>query len=155
MDRAGAASTDIVYAIVRRLKDRWRETYAADDINWQIWANDICREPTHRHDALINEPPPRSLIHLFRHSPVQNDAVVASVGRQNDLVIDILDDVEEQLDELDRDVSTRFQRLRRNLKRQRMHAIALRNSLHPEERPDSARILDTAENLDDVDHPEE
>eukprot|EP00474_Spongospora_subterranea_P004523 CRZ04981.1 hypothetical protein [Spongospora subterranea] len=74
-DRAGAASNDVVSTIMNQLRNRWGTTYMSQSINWQIWANSISIEPINRHEALIAQPPPMDIIHLFRHSPTDSDVL--------------------------------------------------------------------------------
>jgi hypothetical protein len=86
-----------VFGIVNRLRDRWGTTYVSQSINWEIWANDISQKPTHQRGPIINQPPPHDIIHLVRHSLTDGGALVASVRRDNNIVIAILDDMQKQL----------------------------------------------------------
>jgi hypothetical protein len=151
-DRAGAASNVAVFEIVSRLRDRWSTTNVSQNINWEIWANEIAQKPTHEHEFLISQPPPRDIIHLFRHSPTDGDAVVSSVRRDNNMVIAVLEDLEAQLKEIEHDFTARFNRMLAGINRYQLQAIALHNALRPEEHPFNAAILEQIDNLDDFDH---
>ena len=97
VDRAGAASNDVISTIVNQLRERWGTTYVSQSINWQIWANSISSESAHLHGALVSEPPPTDIIHLFRHSPADGDVIVASLRQDNTTSLAILDDVLQQV----------------------------------------------------------
>ena len=109
-------------------------------------------QPNHRRADLINTPPPHDIIHLFRHSPTDGDALLASIRRDNNMALAILDDAQTQLETIEHDLTTRFQAMRNNLDRYRLQAIASQNSLTPTERRSTAAILGEVENIDDVDH---
>ena len=151
-DRAGAASNDVVFQTVSLLRDRWSSTYVSQSINWEIWANEIVQKPRHTHESLINQPPPRDIIHLFRHSPSDADALVASLRTDNNMVLSILEDMTAQLKEIEHDFASRLKKTFESIHRYRLQAIALHNALRPEEVPYNSTILDTIANLDDLDH---
>ncbi|ETW09295.1 hypothetical protein H310_01687 [Aphanomyces invadans] len=75
-DRAGAASMASLLALKSRLREIHGAAYRSQDINWQLWANQIQSAPAHRHDAMVSEPPPSNLIHLFAHAPTQPEVVL-------------------------------------------------------------------------------
>lgn len=152
VDRAGSASNDVVSTIMNQLRNRWGTTYMSQSINWHIWANSISTEPSNRHDALIAQPPPMDIIHLFRQSPTNSDMLLSSLRDDNNTSMAILDDVLQQINDIQQDFSTRLDVLRNNIERHRRTARALRNALHPEERPDSVAIIDNIPNMPDVDH---
>jgi hypothetical protein len=89
---------------------------------------------------------------IFRHSPTDGDALAASVRRDNNIVIAILDDMQKQLKEIEGDFASWLKGMLNNLERYRVQAITLHNALRPEERPYNASILDDIKNIDDFDH---
>jgi hypothetical protein len=152
VDRAGAASNDVISTIVNQLRERWGTTYVSQSINWQIWANSISTQPAYRHGALVSEPPPMDIIHLFRHSPTDGDVIVASLRQDNTTSLAILDDVLQQVHDFEEMICSRLAALRGNLERHRRTATALRSALQPEERRDSQAILSDIPNMPDLDH---
>jgi len=152
VDRAGAASNDVISTIVNQLRERWGTTYVSQSINWQIWANSISSESAHLHGALVSEPPPTDIIHLFRHSPADGDVIVASLRQDNTTSLAILDDVLQQVQDFEEMICARLAALRGNLERHRRTAMALRSALQPEEGRDSQVILSDIPNMPDFDH---
>lgn len=148
VDRAGSASNMVVAGIALQLKERWGSTYASESINWQIWANAISTKPAFQHGALIDQPPPQNLIHLFRRSPTDDTGLIRVLRSDNSASVAIIDDIDHQL----ADIVKSFQTLRASLARHRQTAIALRAAMNPDEYPDSA--LDIP-NILDVDHQEQ
>lgn len=152
VDRAGAASNDIVAEITSQLKNHWNTTYASQNINWHIWANSISMEPSFRHEALILEPPPQNIIHLFQRSPTNDSHILSALRSDNQTAIVVMDDIEQQLDSVGRDFLQRLEGIRQNIRRHRQTARAMCIALHPDERPDSVAISDEIPNIPDMDH---
>ena len=96
--------------------------------------------------------PRMDIIHLFRHSPSDGDALLSSLREDNNTSLAILDDIMEQIQEIEQQFNARLNVLRNNLKRHRRTAQALRHALHPEERPDSRAVFEGIPNMPDVDH---
>ena len=97
MDRAGAAAEEVTRTIIDRLKDKWATVYQSQPINWLIWASRIARQATSAHEALILQPPPMGIIHLFEHSPMQDGPLVSLLRDDNTTALAILEDFDEQL----------------------------------------------------------
>ncbi|CEO97137.1 hypothetical protein PBRA_005741, partial [Plasmodiophora brassicae] len=166
LDRARAAADEQVRAIERQLKDHWGTVYQSQSANWRIWASRIAREPVTRRAALIEDPPPYEIVHLFEHSPLQNGPLLTTLREDNSTTLAILDTMDDHLQEFQdfihrqieafRDsVGCQMRQMRDTVRRHRRVAEALRASLHPEELPDNLNRLQRAPNQSDVDHEDQ
>lgn len=81
-DRGGAATNSQLFDITQRLKERHGKYYQAQDINWRLWANYILRKDSFLQEALMTEPPPLEMIHLFARAHENADIQLGQV-RQN------------------------------------------------------------------------
>jgi hypothetical protein len=89
VDRAGAASSETVTALVAELMAKHRHSLTSYNVCWRIWANHILSlKPTYR-DQAKDEGPPAGMCHLFQlntqdQTPVRGtyEEILGHAGRE-------------------------------------------------------------------------
>ncbi|ETN18712.1 hypothetical protein PPTG_21592 [Phytophthora nicotianae INRA-310] len=68
-DRAGAPSEGSLGDVAQSLKEAWSTTFQAEDVVWRLWGNHVTTNlDRSTWDAMIQQPPPQQLVHLFRRT---------------------------------------------------------------------------------------
>ncbi|KAI9361279.1 hypothetical protein DFJ73DRAFT_895528 [Zopfochytrium polystomum] len=81
LDRAGAPAASVHEEIIDRLRAQHRETYAALDIHWRLWAAEIAVQPHARHQHSIWQLPPQSVAIFFHFAPGEVEKKLAEIQR--------------------------------------------------------------------------
>lgn len=67
--------------MVQKLKEKYEETYKADEIHWMQWASQISVAAAHCRDEVFNSGPPRDLLRYFESAQRSSaDRITNDVG---------------------------------------------------------------------------
>ncbi|ETI30031.1 hypothetical protein F443_22849 [Phytophthora nicotianae P1569] len=78
-DRAGAPSERSLGDVVQSLKEAWITTFQAEDVVWPLRGNHVTRNlDRSTWDAMIQQPPPQQLVHLFRPASTSLEGFIMS-----------------------------------------------------------------------------
>ena len=153
---------------IAELKEKFDNVYNSPHINWRIWASLIQASEPQTHQTLINNGPPRNIIHLFRPSSEnaqerRRQALRATkvASNENGRTKAELEDVKACLLGLKRSFDDAFVNLMRRVDLALDNNVARGEILadyaaaeHPEEVPEegSAAIRQRIMPQDDIDH---
>ncbi|KAI8831997.1 hypothetical protein BC829DRAFT_449176 [Chytridium lagenaria] len=96
-DRSGAASERVLADTVEELKRRHQGHYASQDINWRLWAAQICSLGEGQRLAALDEPPPFTLIGHFKSLNPNRHMEARQLQRSLDVARQVIQSVEYHL----------------------------------------------------------
>lgn len=155
-DRAGAPSERSLGDVVQSLKEAWNTTFQVEDVVWRLWGNHVTRNLDRSSwDAMIQQPPPQQLVHLFRPATTYLEGFVADLAESTNVALDCVNGSLQDYEQLRLDWEAFGQRLdmhKANLETRKAVIVAFIRDLAP---PAPSSVQDPMirlENAEDVDH---